>query len=38
MLPLEIPATQFLAVFWTDPSVNGLGFKLRARCTALIEQ
>ena len=32
MFPLEIPATQFLAVFWTDPAVNKLGFKLRARC------
>ena len=32
MLPLQIPDTQFLAVFWTDPSVNGLGFKLAVRC------
>ena len=35
-LPLSIPATQFLAVFWTDPSTNDLGFKLRARCRPLI--
>ena len=32
LLPLEIPATQFMAVFWTDPAINKLGFKLRARC------
>ena len=31
-LPLEIPATQFMAVFWTDPEVNKLGFNLRASC------
>lgn len=36
MLPLQIPTTEFLAVFWTDPSVNALGFKLRARCTVSI--
>ena len=29
---LEIPATNFLAVFWTDTSYNKLGFKLRVRC------
>ena len=32
LLPIEIPATQFMAVFWTDPAINKLGFKLRARC------
>ena len=32
LLPLEIPATQFMAVFWTDSEVNKLGFKLRASC------
>ena len=31
-LPLNIRATQFLVVFWTDPSTNDLGFKLRASC------
>ena len=30
-----IPATQFLAVFWTDPAINKIGFKLRARCLPL---
>ena len=34
LLPLQIPTTEFLAVFWADPSINALGFKLRARCTA----
>ena len=32
LLPLHIPATQLMAVFWTDPAINKLGFKLRARC------
>ena len=32
LLPLRIPATQFMAVFWTDPEVNKLGFKLRVSC------
>ena len=32
LLPLHIHATQFLALFWTDPAINKLGFKLRARC------
>ena len=32
LLPLQIPATQLMAVFWTDPAINKLGFKLRARC------
>ena len=27
-----IPATQFLAVFWTDTKRNTAGFNLRARC------
>ena len=31
-LPLKIRARQLLAVFWTDPSTNDLGFKLRVRC------
>ena len=31
-LPLEIPTTQFMAVFWTDPDINKLGFSLRASC------
>ena len=34
-LPLTLPTTQFLAVFWTDPSTNDLGFKLRAKCRPL---
>ena len=29
---LEIPATEFTALFWTDTSVNRLGFKLRVSC------
>ena len=32
LLPLQIPATQFMAVFWTDYEVNKLGFKLKASC------
>ena len=32
---LTIPATQFMAVFWTDPAINKLGFKLKARCLPL---
>ena len=37
-LPLTIPTTQFLALFWTDPSNNDdLGFKLRAKCKELRE-
>ena len=31
-IKLEIPTSQFLAVFWTDTSINKLGFKLRVRC------
>ena len=32
LMQLQIPATQFLAIFWTDTSVNEPGFKLRASC------
>ena len=31
-LPLVIPATRLMAVFWTDPAINDLGFNLRASC------
>ena len=31
-LKLEIPATDFTAIFWTDASITKLGFKLRVRC------
>ena len=34
-LPLHIPATQFLAIFWTDPSTNEDGFEIRAKCRPL---
>ena len=34
-LQLEIPATEFMAVFWTDPAENKLGFKLAVRCKPL---
>ena len=36
-LPLTIPTTQFLAIFWTDSFTNDLGFKLRAKCKELRE-
>lgn len=29
---LEIPATRFTALFWTDTSVNKLGFRLSVSC------
>lgn len=29
---LEIPATHFTALFWTDTSVNELGFRLSVSC------
>lgn len=29
---LEIQSTQFTALFWTDTSINKLGFKLRVSC------
>lgn len=32
---LEIPATDFMAVFWTDPGDNRLGFKLDVTCKQL---
>jgi hypothetical protein len=35
-LEIEIPATQFMAVFWTDPGDNYLGFNLRARCVSTV--
>ena len=31
-IKLELPVTQFTALFWTDTSVNRLGFKLRVSC------
>ena len=31
-LNLTIPATQFMAVFWTDFATNNLGFRLIASC------
>lgn len=31
-IKLELPVTQFTALFWTDTSVNKLGFKLRVSC------
>ena len=34
-LPLLIPATQIMAVFWTDPVVNEPGFNLRVSCRPL---
>ena len=30
--PLDIPATEFMAVFWTDPVINEGGFQIRAKC------
>ena len=33
LLPLEIPATQFMTVFWTDFTTNKLGFRLKAKCS-----
>ena len=35
-LEIEIPATQFMAVFWTGPTNNYLGFHLRARCVPTV--
>ena len=29
---IQIPATQFMAVFWTDAAINKPGFTLTARC------
>ena len=34
-LPLRIPATRFVAAFWTDPSTNEEGFEIRAKCLQL---
>ena len=35
-LEIEIPATQFMAVFWTDPADNFWGFHVRARCVTTV--
>ena len=34
-LPLTLPTTQFIALFWADPATNDLGFKLRVKCRPL---